>query len=133
VAASGDPVLPSADDDCQICFALGHHPAASVDFSAATVAAAFGESAWLKSPMQTKSFPKTFCTSALTRASDMNLVEEIRHPTWERVHKPTQYELDRERCRNAASPSGALDWQSYKDCMDATGRYPKFSDMEKRL
>jgi len=35
VVAGGDPVLPSADDDCQICFALGHHPATAVDFFAA--------------------------------------------------------------------------------------------------
>jgi len=35
VAASGDPVQPAADDDCQICFALGHHTAAPVDFFAA--------------------------------------------------------------------------------------------------
>ena len=35
VVVSIDPALPSDDDDCQICFALGHHPAASVDFLAA--------------------------------------------------------------------------------------------------
>jgi len=33
VLASGDPV-PLSADDCEICFALGHHTAAPVDFFA---------------------------------------------------------------------------------------------------
>ena len=38
VVANGDPVLPLADDDCQICLALGHQTATPVDFLAAPLA-----------------------------------------------------------------------------------------------
>jgi hypothetical protein len=36
VAASAGNQTPAADDECQICFALGHHGAAPVDLFTAT-------------------------------------------------------------------------------------------------
>jgi hypothetical protein len=38
VMANGDPAQPFADDDCAICFALGHHTAVPVDFFARPLA-----------------------------------------------------------------------------------------------
>jgi hypothetical protein len=34
VVANGEPVHQSADDDCPICFTLGHHTAVPIDFFA---------------------------------------------------------------------------------------------------